>query len=243
MAKMTRSRVVEPEEVDDSQMEDFEREFDEPEDVVDTPPARKRMTRPAGPVSSGWGAPTQKRETVKAPYLSLDRKTKKIIKLLDEEPAVRFKQHYIKPLNKFFTCIEVYEGKDSPNNVECPLCEAGHKAALKFVMNVVEMSEPDEVKTWTFGPEVAGHLQSLGEENITSPINKPSVYLKVYQVKGANDRISNKVEALKARDLQEDYGLEPLNEDEIDTLCQSLYGEETIWITSEDRLREAAKSV
>jgi hypothetical protein len=214
---------------------------------------RSGIRRPSGPVSSGWGAPQQKRETVKAPYLKVDR-TKKIIKLLDAEPSVRFKQHYLKTLNKFYTCIEVYEGKDHPDNVDCPLCDAGHKASVKFIMNVIEM-DPDatayEVKTWTFGPEVAGHLQDIGEDlqdNDRIPDNAKTIdaerwYFKVYQVKADNNRISNKVEKISASLLPDEFGMEPLNTDEILELGKVRYGDETVWITSEDKLREAAKSL
>lgn len=254
MARMTRTRVTATaspaEDYDESGLDEFNATQDGKPVVVKT-----RMRRPSGPIASGWGAPAQqKRETVKAPYLRVDS-TKKIIKLLEDEPAVRFRQHYVKPLNKFFTCIEVYNGKDDADNVDCPLCDAGHKPSQKYMMNVIEMvEESDEdyvTKTWTFGPEVAGHLQSIAEDISDNPripdeekdLSSPRWYFKVYQVKAENNRISNKVEKISASVLADESGMEPLNEEELAEIGETMYGEETIWITSEDKLREAAKSV
>src|SRR6266436_6544311 len=150
-------------------------EFALDNDTDDIPAVTSRAQSSASPVGSGWGAPREaRRETVKAPYLVLKGNGKRIVKLLDSEPVVRFWQHFVNSAKRSYTCS---------NDDACVMCAAGHKANLRFMMNVVDMEKPDEVATWTFGPEVGGLLQSFGEEKRSSPLNRENLYFQVYQFK------------------------------------------------------------
>lgn len=233
MAVRTRKVAVPAEDYDETGMDEF---ADKPEDSAPATPV-KRSTRVSGnPVSSGWGAPTEeRRETVKAPFLDL-KNGKLVIKIHDNEPTVNFWQHYVNSQNKYLTCSSEREGSRilSP----CPLCDAGHYAGQQFRMNVTDMDAPKEVKTWTFGRMVAGILQGLSEDKALNDSNR---YFNVWRTKPSNGGTwTYTILPLKARDLQEDFGLEPLNEDELDTLADGLYGEETVWINTERQLQESA---
>jgi hypothetical protein len=188
-----------------------------------------KVTRSNGPVSSGWGAPAEERtETVRSPNLVLKDKGKRIVKLLDEMPPVKYKRHYLNSAKRYYTCPQS----------ECPLCEKGVRASWTFAMNVVDMDEPDEVKTWTFGNEVATQLQSLAEEGALNDVNR---YFQVYHEKIANrDAPATRVQKLKARDLQEDYGVEPLNESELEDLEDDKFGAEIVFISTRDYLDDLA---
>lgn len=229
MARMTRTRVAAP-------AEDYD-ETEAEETVQDEAPVtvtKTRMRRPTGPISSGWGAPpVQRRETVSAPYLKVEAK-KKIVKILEDAPAVRYKQHYLNNIKKYMTCTEVED------EVKCPLCAVGHSPSWKYMVNVVEMSDPGTVKTWTFGPEVRQLLEEHLEDESRYPLASEKTYFQVWRVTGANNRIQNRIKFIRASLLQEDYDLEPLNEDELATLQESAYGEETVWITADSKMREAA---
>lgn len=219
--------------------------YEETESAHDEQSVRMSKRVAAGPISAGWGAPAaERRETEKAPYLKVST-TKIIIKLLDPEPAVRYKSHYVNNLRKYFTCIAVFNTKGDPDNVDCPLCEAGSKAGYKFMMNVIEL-DPDatsyEVKTWTFGPEVSDQLREFSTEKPTSPLNKTDLYFQVYQVKTDTGRTSNKVVPIRGAYLADDYGIEPFSEEELASFDKR-YGESTVWITSTEKMIEAARSV
>lgn len=231
MARMTRRPVAPAEDYDESGVDEFVKQ---PVDDTEAPRKARRIAA-GGPIQSGWGsAPAKRRETVKAPYFSLDVK-KKIIKILDEVPAVRYQQHWLVSARKFYTCIA-----DSENGIKCPLCEVGHNPSRKFMMNVVDMDNPNTVTTWSFGPQVAQLLQEHGEDKPKFPLTDAATYFKVWRVKGANDRWENRLEFLKARDLFEEYDIVPLDENALDSLAENLYGEETIFIPSEKMMREAA---
>lgn len=205
-------------------------EPDEDETPQTTAPARtSRVT--GGNVAKGWGAP--KREVVRAPYLDV-KNGKLIIKFLDEEPFVNFQQHYVASIKHYFTCALSVAG-----NTSCPLCSAGHKTTQQFRMNVIDMDEPDTVKTWTFGWTVASILQGLSEDKA---LNDPNRYFHVWRTKPQNGgAFTYTVNPMKARDLTEDHGIEPLHESVLDDF--ELFGPETLWIDDMKRLQEAANGL
>lgn len=203
---------------------------DDHEDETPQEPVRKsRVT--GGAVSKGWGAPKQERqEVVRAPYLDV-KAGKLIVKILDDEPTVNFKNHYVASAKSYYTC-----SADPENGVRCPLCAAGHKNTQQFRMNVIDMDDPETVRTWTFGWTVAGILQGLAENK---PLNDPNVYFHVWRTKPqGGGAYTYTILPMKARDLEEDHGIEPLHESVLEDF--ELYGPETVWIDNEKRLQDAA---
>lgn len=204
-----------------------------PEDTTEETAPTRKISRIAGPVASGWGTPApERRETVKFESLVLAGKGKRIVKILDEVPAVKFGRHYIRsagPKGRYYTCIN-----DEFRNGDCPLCEGGLSRNQTYVMNVVDMIEdPDKVVAWTFGNEVSTALQSLTEnpQGDYWALNSDERYFHVYHEKIANrDAPATRVLPLKARDLSDDYGLEPLTGAEIEVLEDNLYDKEIIFI-------------
>lgn len=216
----------------------------EDEDTEPTPPQRSKRVNSTG-ISSGWGAPKQeRRETVQAPFLDI-KSGKKFIKILESQPSVNFFQHYVKSAGRYLSCSQVKEYDESSRRMvivqHCPLCDAGHKNIQQFKMNVVDMKEPNEVKTWTFGWLVAGILQELHD---TNPLDSSKWYFHVWRSKPANGGAwTYTVLPVKARDLEEDHQLEPLTEDQLEDMSSKLYGEETVWINSEKQLQDAANAL
>jgi hypothetical protein len=201
-------------------------------DSVDPVPSR-RMSRNVTAVSAGWGAPVpERRETAKFESLVLGGKGKRIVKILDEVPAVKYGRHYIKsagPKGKYYTCLndEFFQG-------DCPLCAEGLRRSQSYVMNVVDLIEdPDKVVAWVFGNEVSTALQSLTEnpQGDYWALNSDDRYFHVYHEKLPNrDAPATRVLPLKARDLEDDYGIQPLTESDLAERALEVYGEEIIFI-------------
>jgi hypothetical protein len=210
-------------------------DYDEPEmdDTTEELPVKRSS---ASSIGSGWGAPQQeRRDTVTAPYLDI-KKGKLLIKILEDEPSANFRQHFVQSTKSYHSCNEVVE--DGRVTVRCPLCDAGHANTQNFRMNVVDMSEPTEVKVWTFGWLVAGILQGLSSD---IPLSDPNRYFEVWRSKPRNGGAwAYTILPIKGRDLVADKETEPLTEGELDFLSTNLYGEETVWITADKKLREAA---
>lgn len=190
-------------------------------------------------VGRGWGSPASssstseaKRETVRASYLAVG-KEKQIIHFLDDQPAVRFTRHYVG--NRYQNCPQSLGVLDD-TELKCPLCEKGHTPNPAYMINVINVSDSSETdarswttRTFTFGKEVHDQLLSFLEEDKYDPINQEKWYWHVYQVGGGNDRKSTKLMPLKARDIEDDYGIIPLSENELDECMGTLYDETSIF--------------
>lgn len=239
MASISRTRVIDADTSNMDMPHDVEQEayssgvpdYDTEEEAPRSRPARTSL-----PVKSGWGAPkTETRERVQAPYLKLAKNGKRIVKLLTDEPSLRYFEHFVNSSGNRYIC----PGKDT-----CPLCEAGHRAGYRYMMNVVDMAKPEEVATWTFGNEVAQQLQAFADEPVTSPLSRENLYFHIYHIEVPGRKApGTKVIPMKARDVYEDYETVPLTEEEIASLSETLYGEETLWIWHPSKVVEAAQNL
>lgn len=240
MAKISRTRVTE---ADTSNM-------DMPHDVEREVYAEEETPRPTRPVrsavSSGWGAKQEERaETVKAPNLVLKDNGTRVIKILDEMPPVKYKRHYINSKNRYFTCLQT----------GCPLCAATPpdgrmklRASWTFIMNVVDMADgPDddgvwEVKTWTFGNEVAGQLESIATSK--AALDDEQSYFEVKHVPVAGRKAPRTdVSFIRGRYIMDEHSLQPLNENEIALLLEDRYGAEVVQINDTEYLEDIASEV
>ena len=214
--------------------------YEESSEYQEETPAPRASKRSTGPVGSGWGAPkAERREVKKAPYLDIKKAGKFLLKIHDAEPPVRFRQHYVNSTGKYFTCSEERDGREIVTR--CPLCDAGHYASQQYRMNVTDLKDPNEVKTWTFGQMVANILIGLSD---TVALNDPNRYFQMWRTKPTNGGTwTYTILPLKARDLEEDYGVVPFDEDALAELEEQLYGEETLWISSESDLEKAARNL
>jgi|SRR6267142_629827 len=227
MAKITRKSVT-----DTDKSEGLSDEHPETFEGNDGP-VRSKVTRSA--VSSGWGAKQEERtETVKAPVLKLKDNGTRVLKLLDGEPAVKYKRHYLNSKGRYFTCTQN----------DCPLCAEKVRSSWTFIMNVVDMAEdPSEVKTWTFGTEVSSQLQNIAEDKEVA-LDGEGSYFEVKHVKVAGRTApGTNVSFIRSRYIQEEHSLEPLTEDEINELSADRYGAEVVWINDNEYLQDIAADV
>lgn len=198
-------------------------------------------------VDSGWGSAREERtESVKADFLDL-RDGRKLVKFLDAIPPVRFARHYVG--GRFHNCPESLG--ELPEGESCPLCDKGNRPSQAFLMNVLDLTEgPDnsgiwKVKTYTFGVEVRNQLLSFLEDEHKFPsLDDEKWYWEIKSVKdNATNRKSTKIMPVKLRDLQDDYGIEPLTQDEFDEALEGRYDERSIFKPFLDKLREIARSI
>lgn len=236
MARITRTPV-----------ESTEDSYDEPE----APAVEDNDESDSHPVRSGWGRPAAKQtfaKTVKAPYVDLTDCEPHIIKIHDEKPPVNVGKHFLGRGRPPMTCSMIRDDETDQIIKHCPLCKRGHKRSEKMMVNATDMSNPTELLTFEFGPEIGDALQDFTKgprddqgKPTYIPINDISRYWEVKRSDGA--RTSYKVRPLKARDLAEDFDVLPLDEDAIDTLTEKLYGKETVWINSDKQLQAAADAL
>lgn len=153
---------------------------------------------------------------------------KTLIKIQDEEPFDTFNQHWIndrpKGERKSFMCMD-----DDPyfeDDGDCPLCEIGENATTYSLFNIIDFSKKrsPEVRIWKASPPVADALLRASQERKTSPINREDLYFEVEKVVKGKKTTWN-ISPVKARDLEEDYRVTPLDPEELDSFESDKYSD------------------
>lgn len=209
-----------------------ERNTPDPDDEdEDRPRRRRRKTSGDGEssgrkASRGWGSYEQKRAKTssRADEFKAPDNEPVLIKFLDEEPFDNYNQHWVDDVpsgtKKSYMCVDD-EYFEAEGYDECPLCAIGEGASTHSLFNVLDLTNPDkpEVKVWDASPTVADILKRAAKQKKTTPLNREDLYFEVTKVKEKRKTTWN-IDAVKARDLQEDYEMEPLDSEELETFAE-----------------------
>lgn len=243
--RRSRDRDDEPEE-DDRPRRGRRSRDEEPED--DDRPRRRRgrgsddeggSRRRRG--SGGFGAYSSKKRVSGdfAKEFKPPADVKVLIKMLEEENFASYHQHWIEPSDlpkgvkrRSYVCLDDednFAGEkkylNEDGEIECPLCQIGEDARTFALFNVLDLSNErrPEVKVWAAPPTVADMFERAAKEKKTSPLNREDVYFEVeLQTKGKNQKQWS-VSPVKARDLEDDYDIEPFTEAELEDFASDLY--------------------
>lgn len=224
------------------------------EESTETTSVRKSATRSSS-ANRSWGSTKKsysepKRETVRSPYFSLTDGETKIVKFVEELP-IRFARHFIQGQG-YSTCPASIEDHLEEGQT-CPLCDKGHSPSDAYFINLLDMSEgPDadgdwQLKTFSFGPDISNQLGAFLEQTdaqdrlMYNPINQEKWYWMITRIKG--DRVTYKVMPVKSRDLLEDHGIAPVDEQIIEELSENLYDEKSIFVPYLSKLAKQAANL
>lgn len=209
------------------QRDEDEPDFDDDEeDEADEQPRRratKVKDKPTGKGRkgrSGWGGVKEAKDSLGdyAKDLKLEQNEEILLHFVDPEPYDVYAQHWIERSGKrSFTC-----GEDA--HEECPLCDVGDKPSAQVAFNVISLADPDEpaLYRWVVGVKLANMIQEFAEDKKTSPINGINQYFAVKRTK-KNNSWNTAIVPVKARDLEEDFEVTPLTQEEIDDLAKEAY--------------------
>lgn len=175
----------------------------------------------------------------------------KVIAFLEEENFDLIYRHWVPndagtgnvPRN----CIADF-GEDE-NDVHCPLCKLADEAKPVALFNVVDLDSPAKAQLWEAGPEIMRRVEKLYAELQEIPENKggplslnsPGVYAAVSREKAKSGRWEYTVKRVKARDLDEDFGLDPIDDDVLAEM--KLFTIDDIKFNSEEELAELAATL
>ena len=159
-----------------------------------------------------------------------------LIHFLDDEPFAVYKQHWIERKGKkSWICL-----KDN-----CPLCEdIGDRPSAKILFNVVDFTDPDKPVNmlWTVGSRVSTTLKNLNKDKKVGPINRDDIYFSVSKT-GSGTKTVTVVTPVKARDLVEDWEIEPLSAEEIDDFDAKAYESDVVEYHTKNQLTEIADEI
>lgn len=136
-------------------------------------------------------------------------------------------------------------------DADCPLCDLGIEAKPVAYFNIVDLDEPGKVYLWEAGKDAAGRVEKLYDELQGVPedrggpleLNSPGVYAVVSKEKQKNQRFAYAVKRVKERDLDEDYSLEALSDEQFQALEPKLYTDSVIKYNTTEELRELAATL
>ncbi len=196
----------------------------------------ERKSRKDGdaPVRSGWaGHDRTKAAAGDFPEDFKIEHEKKLIKFLEDEPFASYRQHWIeRPGKKSFTCIEV----------DCPLCDAGDRPSGKTCFNILSLSEGGKPvnKVLTVGVRLGEQIRGFATDRKTGPLTR--MYYAISKT-GKKTKTSHSLIPVKERDLEEDWDMEPLDEEELEAFKEHLYDEEAVQVSTRKQLLEIAEEI
>lgn len=200
----------------------------EQDDDLDRTQARRVIKR-------GWGN-VEQTKSADSPYaqrLKIDDKPV-IIKFLEEEPYTSYRQHWVERQGqKSFTCLADMHPKG------CPLCDAGHRPAARFAFNVALMSEDGDttIKSYEVGPRVIDSLKNFHQDPRQGPL--PKHYWALSRSgKGPTSQTNHQM--VRERDLEEEWGIKPLSEEDLERLRGQAYDASIVPIPSRKTLQGVA---
>lgn len=192
----------------------------------------------SGVVGSGWGAYDQKKSSSSSfPERYKPTTTEAVLHFVDEAPIAVFSQHWIKRTGKMsWTCV----GKE-----RCPLCGTGDKPSDQSIYNVIDFTDPDypELKYWQVGNSYGNEIEKWAKTERTKPLNKLDVYFSISHSDNKTGAKKLSMAPIKARDLEEDWGVVQLTEDEIVEFEEEKYDRSIVKIDSIKQLKEIASEI
>jgi hypothetical protein len=152
----------------------------------------------------------------------------------EDDPFATYHQHWIdSPPNgikkKSWTCLED----------DCPLCKMGDRPRLLSLFNVIHLSTGGDPinKVMELGVKAAGQLLNFAEDRKTGPLSK--MYYAISK-SGKGQQTAYNFRPVKDRDLEEDWEMEPLSDDELDEAMEHLYDKKIVQRPSRAQLKELA---
>lgn len=162
-----------------------------------------------------------------------------LIKFLEPEPFSVYAEHFIEELPKGTKKSYICLGDD------CPLCDdLGDRPSSYAAFNILDLTDPDEPKVVFLRASVglAKDIQTYAQDKRTKPINRWDVYFTLHRKRQQGARY--KLEAVKARDLEDDFDMVPFEEDDLADFEGDLVTEEqVVFINTRKDLKDVVSQV
>lgn len=226
------TKTIKPSRYEDDDDQDYEpkrstKASDEDDDTTDTPRAARTIKR-------GWGAADQVKNADSAFAQRLKVSEEPIIiKFLEDEPYASYRQHWVERSGqKSFTCIADIDERG------CPLCDMGNRPSTRFAFNVALVTDGEPaVKSYEVGPRVIDQLKNFHTDPRQGPLTKH--YWAVSRTgKGTTSATNHQM--VKERDLEDEWNVQPISEDDMRTLKRHAYSPDIIQIPKRKDLQAVA---
>lgn len=184
---------------------------------------RVKAATVATSATAGWGAVDKISEQMSdfANFLKITEDAQ-IVKILDSEPVDVFVCHWIDEIEEGAKSIRCWGS-------ECPLCDIGDKAKkFSACFNVISLEDPDEpvLRLWECGVKIARQLKDIAMDDKRGPLDRPDLYFSIRKTQKTAKNVEYHLERVKSRDLEDEHGIAPLTEAEMNQFLSERYTDE-----------------
>jgi hypothetical protein len=161
-----------------------------------------------------------------------------IIHFVDPGPFAVFNQHWIeREGKKSWTCLK------TKTNPSCPICDRiPSKLSNQSMFNIVDFSDPENplLKVWQVGKGYGDVIKSFSSVAKTRPLNREDLYFSVSRSDNKTGAKTLSMSDIKARDLEEDWGVTALTSEEIAEFEDNKYDKSIAPTNTPKQLKEIA---
>lgn len=194
-------------------------------------------------IRPGWSASQETIDSTSS-YAQAFRPTKdsQVIKLLEGKPYASFRRHWIDRMGigkRAYVCLQSI-GRD------CPLCDIADKPGAVTAFNIAVLSDDGQaqLKSWDCGVKITQQLKTYNADPKIGPLEKRSLYFLVSKTEATQrQQVTTLVNPVRERDLMEDYGIPPLDDEQIARLLEKCYTVDIITMTPRHELEEIAAEI
>lgn len=204
--------------------------------------ASRTESSKARPGRSGWDGIKKNREKRQTgDDFRVKEDTSYLIHFL--EPACMedgaYLEHFIRELannneRAAYACLEE----------DCPLDDIGDDPKDRALFNIVLIDEKGNARNmyWNATSSIIDIIEDFAKSTHNSPIDRTDLYFEVSKKKGKNKFFQYSLMPVKARDLA-DEGIEPLTDDELDELRDTMFDVSVLKMPSRKELRDIAEEL
>jgi hypothetical protein len=192
----------------------------------------------AGVGTGGWAAYKKKEaeRSTRYPSLEVIEDGQTVIKFVEAEPFAFYYRHWPKG-GRADVCIA-----DADNDVECPLCGVHDKPKPVVLYNVIDVGK-NLLCVWEMTSEPTRKVQKQYDllAGRDKTLDDDDVYFIVTKAKKNNGFFEYDVQRVRAADLNEEAGADPLTKAEIaDAIKRGLFTDEIVYVRNREALQEVA---
>lgn len=209
------------------------RDDDDEEDDEEDDKPRRRAGKSV--VRAGWGGAKEIRAKSGGFATDLDVGNEEtLFKFLEDEPFASYRQHWADWRSngkRSFVCLED----------DCALCDIGDRPSAQYLFNVADLStdEPDN-KQLRVGVQALGQIENLSKGK-NGPLSKNYWVVSKSKSKGKGNTVAWNFNPVKERDLEEDWEMQPLDDDELAELEENVFDSSIVQLTSKKEMKSLAK--
>lgn len=207
----------------------------------------------ADSVLSGWGGAKQTKADMPSDFaqsFTIPEGDPTIIKFLQHEPFAIYKQHWAEWLPKgsklSYVCPNTRERK------VCPICAKGDRPQAKYCFNIADFTDPENPtnSVLVVGFKLSTMLEKMDADRRNGPLDRADLYFAINKTGAEGSRgrrggtVQTNIIPVKERDLEQDWDIQPLAEDELNVLLANAYGKaDMVSKTTMATLEEVADSM